>query len=156
MFLKIFRNISCVRHKCCARGKTSQHLGNMITPALLPPHCVLVLPAPDKRPRAALIGFGKTSHTMRLQHCWHEHVSQTLTRFATRATFVAETKCALGTKILSSETFLVSAWRATMSPRFVTDGQRRTQCCRYNVSSFCWGLTSCCLNSYLCCTNCSV
>ena len=37
MFLKIFRNILCPGHKicvgqkCCARGKTSQHLGNMIT-----------------------------------------------------------------------------------------------------------------------------
>ena len=35
IFLKIFRNILCpgdkicIRHKCCARGKTSQHLGNM-------------------------------------------------------------------------------------------------------------------------------
>ena len=35
-----------VRHKCCARGKTSQHLGNMITSAMLPPQRVLVLPAP--------------------------------------------------------------------------------------------------------------
>ena len=28
----------CVRRKCCARGKTSQHLGNMITSAMLPPN----------------------------------------------------------------------------------------------------------------------
>ena len=41
----------------------------------------------------------------------------------------------------SSETFLVSARRATMSPRFATSGQhRRTQCCRHNVSLFCRGL----------------
>ena len=33
-------------HKCCARGETSQHLGNMITSAMLPPQCVPVLPAP--------------------------------------------------------------------------------------------------------------
>ena len=46
MFLKNSRNILCVRHKCCARGKTSQHLGNMITSAMLPPQCVPVLPAP--------------------------------------------------------------------------------------------------------------
>ena len=52
MFLKIFRNILCpghkicVGHKCCARGKTSQHLGNMIASAMLPPQCVLVLPGP--------------------------------------------------------------------------------------------------------------
>ena len=45
VFLKIFRNIFCVRHKCCVRGKMSQHLGNMITSAMLPPQCVLVLPA---------------------------------------------------------------------------------------------------------------
>ena len=42
----------------------------------------------------------------------------------------------------SSETFLVSARRGTVLPRFVTDGQnRRTQCCRHNVSSFCRGLS---------------
>ena len=36
----------CVRHKCCARGKTRTHLGNMITSAMLPPQCVLVFPGP--------------------------------------------------------------------------------------------------------------
>ena len=43
------RNIQehfCVRHKCCTCGKTSHDLGNTITSALLPPQCVLVLPAP--------------------------------------------------------------------------------------------------------------
>ena len=45
MFLKISRTIFCVRHKCCARGKTTQHLRNMITSAMLPPQCVFVLPA---------------------------------------------------------------------------------------------------------------
>ena len=40
--LKIFRNIFCVGHKCCARGKTRTHLGNMITSAMLPPQCVLM------------------------------------------------------------------------------------------------------------------
>ena len=41
----------------------------------------------------------------------------------------------------SSETFFVSARRATMLPRFATDGQhRRTQCCRHSVSSFFRGL----------------
>ena len=35
-----------VGHKCCARGKTSQHLRNVITSAMLPPQCVLVLPGP--------------------------------------------------------------------------------------------------------------
>ena len=34
-----------VRHKCCARSKSSQHLGNIITSAMLPPQFVLVLPA---------------------------------------------------------------------------------------------------------------
>ena len=34
----------------------------------------------------------------------------------------------------SSETFLVSAWHATMLPCFATDGQhRRTQCCHHSV-----------------------
>ena len=32
-----------VHHKCCTCGKTSQHLGNMIMSAMLPPQCVLVL-----------------------------------------------------------------------------------------------------------------
>ena len=41
----------------------------------------------------------------------------------------------------SSETFAVSALRATMLPRFATGGQhRRIQCCRHNVSSFCRSL----------------
>ena len=35
----------CVRQKRCVRGKTSQHLGNTTTSAMLPPQCVLVLPA---------------------------------------------------------------------------------------------------------------
>ena len=35
-----------VHHKCCVCGKTNQHLGNMITSAMLPPKCVLVLLAP--------------------------------------------------------------------------------------------------------------
>ena len=30
-------------HKCCARGKTRQQLGNMITSATLPPQCALVV-----------------------------------------------------------------------------------------------------------------
>ena len=36
----------CFGHKCYARGKTSQHLGNVITSAMLPPQCVLVLSGP--------------------------------------------------------------------------------------------------------------
>ena len=41
MFLKIFRNIFCVRHKCCARGKSSQRVNpNLITSAMLPAQCV--------------------------------------------------------------------------------------------------------------------
>ena len=60
-----------------------------------------------------------------------------LTRLATHATFVADTKKCFWK---SSEKFLVSARRAMFS-RFATDGQhRRTQCCRHNVSSFCRGL----------------
>ena len=37
----------CVGHKRYARGKTRQHLGDMS--AMLPPQCVLVLPAPNMR-----------------------------------------------------------------------------------------------------------
>ena len=33
-------------NKCCACGKTSQHLGNMIMAAMFSPQCVLVFPAP--------------------------------------------------------------------------------------------------------------
>ena len=41
MFLKIFRNIFYVRHKCCARGKSSQRVNpNLITSAMLPAQCV--------------------------------------------------------------------------------------------------------------------
>ena len=36
----------CFRYRCYASGKTSQRLGNMITSAMLPPQCVLVLPGP--------------------------------------------------------------------------------------------------------------
>ena len=71
-------------------------------------------------------------------------VSQILTRFATHATFVPTQILCPGHKTFfwkSSETFLVSARRATMLPRLATDGQhRRTQCCRHNLSSFCQGL----------------
>ena len=43
-----------------------------------------------------------------------------------------------------ADTNFVSARRATLLPRFATDGQhRRTQCCRHNVSSFCRGLRRC-------------
>ena len=46
-FPKILRNFFCVHHECYAHGKTSQHLGNMIMPTMLPqPQCVFILPAP--------------------------------------------------------------------------------------------------------------
>ena len=38
--------ICAARYECCVRGKTSRHLGNMITSAMFPPQCFLVLPAP--------------------------------------------------------------------------------------------------------------
>ena len=41
-FLEVFRIFFCVRQKCCARGKTSRHLGNKLASAMLPPQCVLV------------------------------------------------------------------------------------------------------------------
>ena len=50
-FQKHFFVQICVRHKCCARGKTSQHVENMITSAMLPRQCVLVLPAPNPTPQ---------------------------------------------------------------------------------------------------------
>ena len=51
MFLKFFRNAfvqdtTLCPPQCRARGRASQQLGNMLTPAILPPQCVLVLPAP--------------------------------------------------------------------------------------------------------------
>ena len=66
--------------------------------------------------------------------------------FATHTTFVSDTNfVSCGHKKCfwkSSETFLVSAWHATMLPCFPMDGQhRRTQCCHHSVSSFCQGLT---------------
>ena len=64
-----------------------------------------------------------------------------LTRFATRKhLWQAQILCP-GYNV-SSETFLVFAWRVTMLQRFATDGQHRsrTQCCRHHVSSFCRGL----------------
>ena len=61
------------------------------------------------------------------------------------ATFVADTNFVSSTQKCFwkySETFLVSARRAKMLPRFATDGQhRRTQCCRHNVSLFCQGFS---------------
>ena len=43
---EIFRNIVCVQDTKFVCGKMCQHLGNMITSAMLPPQCVLILPAP--------------------------------------------------------------------------------------------------------------
>ena len=34
-----FQKHFCVRQTCCARGKTSQHLGNILTSAMFPPPC---------------------------------------------------------------------------------------------------------------------
>ena len=45
--IKIFRSSFCIRHKWCSRGKTRQHLGSVNTSVMLPPPCVLVLPAPN-------------------------------------------------------------------------------------------------------------
>ena len=67
----------CVCHKCCARGKTSQHLRNMTTSVTLPPQCVLALSGPktqqelqnDRIPEL-LITLGSENlkfHTA----CWH-------------------------------------------------------------------------------------
>ena len=44
-FFEDFQKLFVARHKCRARGKTSRHLGNMITSEMSPPQCVLVLPA---------------------------------------------------------------------------------------------------------------
>ena len=63
--------------------------------------------------------------TLWRQHCGRDHVSEMLTRFATRAKFVADTNFVSWTYkmfLKISETFLVSARRATMLPRFATDG----------------------------------
>ena len=50
LFPKIFRNIFCVQDTkivSATRGKTGQLLRNMIMSVMLPPQCVLVLPAPN-------------------------------------------------------------------------------------------------------------
>ena len=76
--------------------------------------------------------------TLWRQNSWRVHVTQMLTRFVTRAKFVSWTQKKCFWK--PSETFLVSARRATMLPRFATNGQhRRTHCCRHSVSSSCQG-----------------
>ena len=60
----------------------------------------------------------------------HCAVLKMLTRFATRATFMADTNFVSR----AQKMFLMAARRATMFPRFATDGQhRRTQCCRCNM-----------------------
>ena len=104
-------------------------------------HCKLALQVDQCN--TALRGW-QNEDTLWRQHCWRDHVSHMCPRFATRATFVSDTILCPGHKKCfwkSSETFLVSARRATMLPRFATDGQHcRTQSCRHNVSSFCQGL----------------
>ena len=57
----------CVRHRCCTRGKTSQHLGNMITSAMLPPQFVILLPAPNTRARTEVASKPSPS---RWAACW--------------------------------------------------------------------------------------
>ena len=59
------------------------------------------------------------------QYCWRDHVSQMLTRFSSRATFVSDKNSVAWTRKMfwrSSEIFLVFARRATISPRFATYG----------------------------------
>ena len=46
MLLKVFRNTFCVRHNCCAPGKTRQHLREMLAPLVLPPQSILALLGP--------------------------------------------------------------------------------------------------------------
>ena len=83
---------------------------------------------------------GRTNEDTWQQHCWRDHVSQMLTRFAMRTTFVVDTNIVSWTQCVckSSEMFLVSPWCAIMLQHFATDGQdRKTQCFRQNVPSFC-------------------
>ena len=83
--MKIFRNIFVsktqnwpgVGHKCCACGKTSQHLGNMFTAAVLPPQCVLVLPTPisggllHKLPKLIRLFLSCVVVVLACIKCWH-------------------------------------------------------------------------------------
>ena len=63
--------------------------------------------------------------------------SKMLTRFATRATFVADTNFVSWTQEMFLKVFTNNCVHAA---RFATDGHHRsTQCCRHNVSSFCQG-----------------
>ena len=59
-------------------------------------------PLPGTRQFEPDVAFrgGQNEDTLRQQHCWRDHVSQMLTRFATRATFVVDT-CVLDTKNVS-------------------------------------------------------
>ena len=86
-------------------------------------------------------GPGKTRTHCGGNIAWRDHVSQMFTRFATRATFVADTNAASWTQKNGSERFQKHLLRThgaqQMLPTFSTDGQhRRAQRCCHNVSSF--------------------
>ena len=73
---KIFRNTFCVqdtkfvRHKCCARVTTSQHLGNMPAPAMLWRYNVSSFCRPLKRCGSDI--YHETLRTSRLTHRWRD------------------------------------------------------------------------------------
>ena len=95
------------------------------------------------KPNLATLRPGQNEDTLWRQHCWRDRVSQTLTRFATRATFVSDTNLVSWTHKMLLKIFrnicCVRAPRNNVA-HFATGGHhRRTQCCRHNVSSFCQG-----------------
>ena len=96
---------------------------------------------PDPSLVVSVIHRGRQNEdTLWRQLCWRDHVSQMLTRFATRATLVSDTNFVSWTQKMFLKIFRnISCFRTARNN--VADGQRRrTQCCRHNVSSFCQGL----------------
>ena len=95
------------------------------------------------KPNLVTLRPGQNEDTLR-QHCWRDHVSQMVTRFATRATFVSDTNLVSWTHKMFLKIFrnICCVRRAPRNnvAHFTTGGHhRRTQCCRHNVSSFCQG-----------------
>ena len=85
MFLKAFRNILCplhticIRHKCCARGKTSQHLGSTITSSMLPPQCFLFCRG-LRNAEALYCSVSSTPRWPRYHHVVRRHVTRIFLR----------------------------------------------------------------------------
>ena len=93
---EMFQKDSLVSTTNVAREQnTSHHLRNMLSSVMLPQQCVLVLPG--------LFRGRRNEDTLWRQHCWGDHVSAMLTRFATRATFVEDANFGAWTQKNGSE-----------------------------------------------------